>query len=94
MTVAPTRLFPLLVALVLAVLSYALERAVREGPSGPEPRRHDPDYIVDKLVLTGYGADGAVDAGLTTGTGRTGHTALALGPGRAGRPLPIAQTGS
>ncbi|HSH07984.1 MAG TPA: LPS export ABC transporter periplasmic protein LptC [Burkholderiales bacterium] len=65
MTVAPTRLFPLLVALVLAVLSYALERAVREGPSGPEPRRHDPDYIVDNLVLTGYGADGAVEMRVT-----------------------------
>ena len=65
MMVAPTRLFPLLVALVLAVLSYALERAVREGPSGPEPRRHDPDYIVDQLVLTGYGADGAVESRIT-----------------------------
>lgn len=65
MTVAPTRLFPLVVALVLAVLSYALERAVREGPSGPEPRRHDPDYIVDHLVLTGYGADGTVESRVT-----------------------------
>jgi lipopolysaccharide export system protein LptC len=65
MMIAPTRLFPLLVALVLAVLSYALERAVREGPLGPEPRRHDPDYIVDRLVLTTYAADGAVESRVT-----------------------------
>ena len=58
--IAPTRLFPLLVALVLAVLSYALERAVREGPPGPEPRRHDPDYVVEHFVLTSYGTDGSV----------------------------------
>ncbi|MDX1375782.1 MAG: LPS export ABC transporter periplasmic protein LptC [Burkholderiales bacterium] len=65
MSVAPTRLFPLLVALVLAVLTYALERAVREGPLGPEPRRHDPDYIVDRLVLTAYAADGSVESRVT-----------------------------
>ena len=65
MTIAPTRLFPMLVALVLAVLSYALERAVREGPSGPEPRRHDPDYFVDRLVLTAYGEDGSVESRVT-----------------------------
>lgn len=60
--VSPTRLFPLLVALVLAVLSYALERAVREGPLAPEPRRHDPDYIVDGFVLTSYNSDGTVES--------------------------------
>jgi len=65
MMIAPTRLFPLLVALVLAVLTYALERAVREGPVGPEPRRHDPDYIVDRFALTSYGADGSVEARAT-----------------------------
>lgn len=67
MTIAPTRLFPLLVAMVLAVLSYALERAVREGPVGPEPRRHDPDYFVDRLVLTAYGEDGSVESRVTAG---------------------------
>lgn len=60
--VAPTRLFPLLVALVLAVLSYALERAVREGPLRPEPRRHDADYIVERLVRTAYTSEGAVES--------------------------------
>ena len=68
MIVAPTRLFPLLVALVLAVLSYALERAVREGPLRPEPRRHDPDYIVDRFVMTVYGADGSVESRVTADT--------------------------
>ena len=61
MTIGSTRLFPLLVAFVLAVLTFLLERAVREPPAGPEPRRHDPDYIVERFVLTSYGADGAVE---------------------------------
>jgi len=63
--IAPTRVFPLLVALVLAVLSYALERAVREGPPGPEARRHDPDYIVERFELTSYGPDGSVTTRFT-----------------------------
>jgi lipopolysaccharide export system protein LptC len=63
--IAPTRVFPLLVALALAVLSYALERAVREGPPGPEPRRHDPDYVVERFVLTSYGPDGSVTTRFT-----------------------------
>jgi lipopolysaccharide export system protein LptC len=58
--IAPTRLFPMLVALALAIVSYALERAVREAPLGPEPRRHDPDYIVERFVLSSYGTDGAI----------------------------------
>lgn len=62
MRIGSTRLFPLLVALLLAVLSYALERAVRDAPLGPEARRHDPDYIVERFVLTSYGADGAVES--------------------------------
>lgn len=63
--IAPTRVFPLLVALALAVLSYALERAVREGPPGPEARRHDPDYIVERFELTSYGPDGSVTTRFT-----------------------------
>jgi lipopolysaccharide export system protein LptC len=63
--IAPTRLFPLLIALLLAVLSYALERAVREEPGGPEPRRHDPDYIVDRFIVTAYGVDGVLESRVT-----------------------------
>jgi len=63
--IAPTRLFPLLIALLLAVLSYALERAVREGPAGPEPRRHDPDYVVDRFIVTSYGVDGVLESRVT-----------------------------
>jgi len=62
MTTSSTRLFPLLIALLLAVLSYALERAVRDAPLEPEPRRHDPDYVVEHLVLTVYAMDGSVEA--------------------------------
>jgi lipopolysaccharide export system protein LptC len=62
MTTSSTRLFPLLIALLLAVLSYALERAVRDAPLAPEPRRHDPDYVVEHFVLTAYALDGSVEA--------------------------------
>jgi lipopolysaccharide export system protein LptC len=62
MRTGSTRLFPLLIALLLAVLSYALERAVRDAPLEPEPRRHDPDYIVERFVLTTYGTDGTVES--------------------------------
>lgn len=62
MTIGSTRLFPLLMALLLAVLSYALERAVRDAPLDAEPRRHDPDYIVERFVITNYGADGSVES--------------------------------
>lgn len=93
MMIAPTRLFPLLVALVLAVLTYALERAVREGPLGPEPRRHDPDYIVDRFALTSYAADGSVEGHATAekivhypDDGTTDVTALQVSLSRPGRP--------
>ena len=62
MRIGSTRLFPLLMALLLAVLSYALERAVRDAPLEPEPRRHDPDYIAEHFVLTTYGVDGSVES--------------------------------
>jgi len=62
MKISSTRLFPLLMVLLLAVLSYALERAVRDAPLTPEPRRHDPDYIVERFVVTKYGVDGAVES--------------------------------
>src|SRR5688500_18410955 len=46
MRLTTTRLFPLGLMLALALLTFYLERAVREEESQPARRRHDPDYIV------------------------------------------------
>ncbi|MBM3351979.1 MAG: LPS export ABC transporter periplasmic protein LptC [Betaproteobacteria bacterium] len=59
------RLFPLLLVLALALLTFWLEQMVRED-AGPHPslRRHDPDYIVERMSLTRYGAGGGVESKL------------------------------
>src|SRR5882672_5648262 len=60
-----TRLFPLLLMLSLAALSFWLERTVREEEGAhPSLRRHDPDYIIDNLKHTHFNAQGAVESTL------------------------------
>jgi lipopolysaccharide export system protein LptC len=60
-----TRLFPLLLMLSLAALTFWLERTVREEEGAhPSLRRHDPDYIIDNLKYTRYNALGAVESTL------------------------------
>jgi lipopolysaccharide export system protein LptC len=60
-----TRLFPLVLMLALAALSFWLERTVREEEGAhPSLRRHDPDYIVDKLTYTRFNAQGMVESTL------------------------------
>lgn len=60
-----TRMFPLLLMLALAGLSLWLERTVREEESlHPSLRRHDPDYIVERLVHTRFNALGTVESTL------------------------------
>lgn len=60
-----TRLFPLLLMLALAGLSFWLERVVRvEEGTHPSQRRHDPDYVVDKLNHTRFNAQGLVESTL------------------------------
>lgn len=60
-----TRLFPLLLMLALAGLTFWLERTVREEDgTHPSLRRHDPDYIVDKLNHTRFNAQGRVESTL------------------------------
>jgi lipopolysaccharide export system protein LptC len=60
-----TRLFPLLLMLSLAALTFWLERTVREEEGAhPSLRRHDPDYIVDNLKHTKFNALGAVESTL------------------------------
>ncbi len=60
-----TRLFPLLLMLALAGLTFWLERTVRvEEGAHPSLRRHDPDYVVDKLTHTRFNAQGVVESTL------------------------------
>jgi lipopolysaccharide export system protein LptC len=53
-----TRLFPLLLMLILALLSFWLERLVREEPQPQAQRRHDPDYAVERFTLIDYSREG------------------------------------
>lgn len=65
MKFSSTRLFPLLLMLSLAGLTFWLERTVREEEGAhPSMRRHDPDYIVDNLKHTRYNTLGAVESTL------------------------------
>ena len=56
-----TRLFPLGVMLALALLTFYLERTVREDDAPPALRRHDPDYLVTNFTTTTYNRDGAAE---------------------------------
>lgn len=65
MKFSSARLFPLLLMLALAGLTFWLERTVREEEGiHPSLRRHDPDYILDNLRHTRYNAAGAVESTL------------------------------
>lgn len=64
MNLSVTRLFPLLLLLALALLTFWLERAVREEQSHPSLRRHDPDYLVHNFTLTTYDRGGVPESTL------------------------------
>lgn len=54
-----SRLFPLVLLVLLAALSFWLERATRvEGGTRGGKVRHDPDYIVEQLRLRRFASDG------------------------------------
>jgi lipopolysaccharide export system protein LptC len=58
-----TRLFPLLLMLALAGLTFWLELMVREEEGlRQSSRRHDPDYVVDRLMHTRFNAQGAAES--------------------------------
>jgi lipopolysaccharide export system protein LptC len=59
MRVPTTRLFPLVLMFALALLTFFLERTVRDEESHPSLRRHDPDYLITNFSATTYGKDGA-----------------------------------
>jgi lipopolysaccharide export system protein LptC len=58
MRLTTTRLFPLALMLVLALLTFYLERIVHEDETTPNKRRHDPDYIVTNFTATTFDAEG------------------------------------
>lgn len=62
---AATRLFPLALMLSLALLTFWLDRAVREEQPHPAQRRHDPDFIVSKFTVTNFDREGRVESTLT-----------------------------
>jgi lipopolysaccharide export system protein LptC len=58
MKLASTRVFPLVLMLALALLSFWLERTAREAPVLSTPNRHDPDYSAERFTIIDYGRDG------------------------------------
>ena len=65
MKLAAARLFPLMLMLSLALLSFWLERAVRDEETHAALRRHDPDYIVENFRVVNYDLGGVVESSLT-----------------------------
>jgi lipopolysaccharide export system protein LptC len=65
MGLSSTRLFPVALMLSLALLTFWLERTVREEGEHPSARRHDPDYIVSSFRLTVYNREGAAESVLS-----------------------------
>jgi lipopolysaccharide export system protein LptC len=55
-----SQFFPLLLLAVLASLTFWLDQAVQQDTPGSGAERHDPDYIVEKLVAHRMDAKGDV----------------------------------
>ena len=53
-----TRLFPLVLMLVLALLTFYIERTVNVEDSNPSAARHDPDYLMSNFSTTTYNREG------------------------------------
>lgn len=65
MLLSNTRLFPLLLILSLALLTFWLERTARIDQAHPSLRRHDPDYIVHNFRIVAYGPAGVSESMIT-----------------------------
>jgi lipopolysaccharide export system protein LptC len=59
MRLSATRLFPLVLMLTLALLSFWLERTARRTPTLSGQQRHDPDYSVEQFTITDFSRAGA-----------------------------------
>ena len=58
-------MFPLLLMLSLALLTFWLERTARTEQRHPALRRHDPDYVVHNFTMIGYGPAGTAESVLS-----------------------------
>ena len=58
MRLTTTRVFPLALMLSLALLTFYLERMVRDEDGPPSARRHDPDYVITNFTSTTFDRDG------------------------------------
>ena len=65
MRLSTTRLFPLGLMFSLGLLTFYLDRAVRDEAAHPANRRHDPDYLVTNFTATSYSAGGAAESVLS-----------------------------
>jgi len=65
MRLSTTRLFPLALMVSLALLTFWLERAVRDEETPASLRRHDPDYLVSNFTTTTYNRQGAAESVLS-----------------------------
>ena len=64
MKLSATRLFPLLIVLALALLSFWLERTLRVEERHPALRRHDPDFQVENFTVQKFDSAGVLVASL------------------------------
>ena len=60
-----TRIFPLALMFTLAMLTFYLDRTMREEDPHPATRRHDPDYLVSNFTTTSFDKSGAAESVLT-----------------------------
>lgn len=64
MNLSATRLFPLVLMLALALLTFWLERTVREEPVPAAQRSHHPDYVVERFTITDFNRAGVAESAL------------------------------
>lgn len=65
MKLATTRVLPLVLMFLLALVTFWLERTVREEEPRPAARRHDPDYLITNFTTTSYNREGITESMLS-----------------------------
>lgn len=65
MKLSATRVFPLVLMALLALLSFWLERTAREAPPQAAPRAQDPDYSAEQFRITDFNREGIPVSNLT-----------------------------
>lgn len=65
MNLSAARMFPLVLMLALALLTFWLERTVRVAPAPAAQRTHDPDYVVERFTITDFNRAGLAESALS-----------------------------